>query len=76
MRRGSGFILVRLLVVIALIATLAAILFPVFARARDKMRHPLFGLERDQVPHPVGHVQGALAGRRLPTDSEAEDAAG
>jgi type II secretory pathway pseudopilin PulG len=62
MRRGSGFILVMLLVVIALIATLTAMLFPVFARARDKMRHRLLGLERDQVPHPVGHVEDALAG--------------
>jgi prepilin-type N-terminal cleavage/methylation domain-containing protein len=36
MRRG--FTLIELLVVIAIIAILAAILFPVFARARDKAR--------------------------------------
>src|SRR5687767_14864695 len=34
----SGFTLIELLVVIAIIAILAAILFPVFAMARDKAR--------------------------------------
>jgi prepilin-type N-terminal cleavage/methylation domain-containing protein len=34
----SGFTLIELLVVIAIIAILAAILFPVFARAREKAR--------------------------------------
>jgi prepilin-type N-terminal cleavage/methylation domain-containing protein/prepilin-type processing-associated H-X9-DG protein len=38
MRRTSGFTLIELLVVIAIIAILAAILFPVFARAREKAR--------------------------------------
>jgi len=40
MRRSnsSGFTLIELLVVIAIIAVLAAILFPVFARAREKAR--------------------------------------
>ena len=37
-KRTSGFTLIELLVVIAIIAILAAILFPVFARARDKAR--------------------------------------
>jgi prepilin-type N-terminal cleavage/methylation domain-containing protein/prepilin-type processing-associated H-X9-DG protein len=37
-RRGSGFTLIELLVVIAIIAILAAILFPVFARAREAAR--------------------------------------
>jgi len=36
--RRYGFTLIELLVVIAIIAILAAILFPVFARARDKAR--------------------------------------
>ncbi len=35
---APGFTLIELLVVIAIIAILAAILFPVFARARDKAR--------------------------------------
>jgi prepilin-type N-terminal cleavage/methylation domain-containing protein/prepilin-type processing-associated H-X9-DG protein len=36
--RSNGFTLIELLVVIAIIAILAAILFPVFARAREKAR--------------------------------------
>ena len=36
--RSVGFTLIELLVVIAIIAILAAILFPVFARAREKAR--------------------------------------
>src|SRR5258708_36240923 len=38
MRRTRGFTLIELLVVIAIIAILAAILFPVFAPAREKAR--------------------------------------
>ena len=36
--RNKGFTLIELLVVIAIIAIRAAILFPVFARAREKAR--------------------------------------
>jgi prepilin-type N-terminal cleavage/methylation domain-containing protein len=37
-RKRTGFTLIELLVVIAIIAILAAILFPVFARARENAR--------------------------------------
>src|SRR6476660_8145010 len=37
-RKQKGFTLIELLVVIAIIALLAAILFPVFARARENAR--------------------------------------
>jgi prepilin-type N-terminal cleavage/methylation domain-containing protein/prepilin-type processing-associated H-X9-DG protein len=37
-RRNTGFTLIELLIVIAIIALLAAILFPVFARARENAR--------------------------------------
>jgi len=38
MKGRVGFTLIELLVVIAIIAILAAILFPVFAKAREKAR--------------------------------------
>jgi prepilin-type N-terminal cleavage/methylation domain-containing protein/prepilin-type processing-associated H-X9-DG protein len=38
LKQSRGFTLIELLVVIAIIAILAAILFPVFARAREKAR--------------------------------------
>ncbi|MBN1460995.1 MAG: type II secretion system protein, partial [Armatimonadetes bacterium] len=37
-RRSKGFTLIELLVVIAIIGILAAMVFPVFARARESAR--------------------------------------
>ena len=47
--RTSGFTLIELLVVIAIIAILAAILFPVFAKAREKARRITCASNLDQI---------------------------
>ena len=47
--RGRGFTLIELLVVIAIIAILAAILFPVFARAREKARQTTCSSNQRQI---------------------------
>lgn len=47
--RRLGFTLIELLVVIAIIAILAAILFPVFARAREKARQSSCGSNHKQI---------------------------
>ena len=49
MRYGRGFTLIELLVVIAIIAILAAILFPVFAQAREKARQSMCGSNIKQL---------------------------
>ena len=49
MTRKRGFTLIELLVVIAIIAILAAILFPVFARAREKARQSSCGSNLKQI---------------------------
>jgi prepilin-type N-terminal cleavage/methylation domain-containing protein/prepilin-type processing-associated H-X9-DG protein len=70
-KRSSGFTLIELLVVIAIIAILAAILFPVFAQAREKaratsclsnMKQIMTGVKMytqdydEQSPHDIYHV--------------------
>src|SRR5438132_4694500 len=50
-RRHAGFTLIELLVVIAIIAILAAILFPVFAQARDKARQASCISNMKQISH-------------------------
>jgi prepilin-type N-terminal cleavage/methylation domain-containing protein/prepilin-type processing-associated H-X9-DG protein len=47
--RNRGFTLIELLVVIAIIAILAAILFPVFAQAREKARQTSCGSNSKQM---------------------------
>src|SRR5437763_15204405 len=48
-RQSVGFTLIELLVVIAIIAILAAILFPVFAQAREKARQASCGSNTRQI---------------------------
>jgi len=47
--RRAGFTLIELLVVIAIIAILAAILFPVFAKAREKARQTMCASNNKQI---------------------------
>ena len=51
--RRSGFTLIELLVVIAIIAILAAILFPVFAKAREKARQSSCSSNEKQLSNGV-----------------------
>jgi len=51
--RRYGFTLIELLVVIAIIAILAAILFPVFAKAREKARQSSCLSNSKQIGHAV-----------------------
>src|SRR5205823_399026 len=49
----TGFTLIELLVVIAIIAILAAILFPVFAQAREKARQTSCLSNHKQIGHAI-----------------------
>jgi prepilin-type N-terminal cleavage/methylation domain-containing protein/prepilin-type processing-associated H-X9-DG protein len=54
LRRRAGFTLIELLVVIAIIAILAAILFPVFARAREQARRSVCCSNMKQIGLSLG----------------------
>ncbi|NCO35313.1 MAG: prepilin-type N-terminal cleavage/methylation domain-containing protein [Armatimonadetes bacterium] len=60
MYRQRGFTLIELLVVIAIIAILAAILFPVFARAREKARTASCQSNLKQLMMAWDHVRARL----------------
>ena len=68
-RSEKGFTLIELLVVIAIIAILAAILFPVFARARENARRASCQSNLKQIG--LGILQYTQDyGRRFPPLSE------
>jgi prepilin-type N-terminal cleavage/methylation domain-containing protein len=54
MKQQRAFTLIELLVVIAIIAILAAILFPVFAQAREKGRQATCVSNLKQIGHAIG----------------------
>ena len=58
MRKVRGFTLVELLVVIAIIAILAAILFPVFARAKNMARQTACLSNLKQIGSSIGLYMG------------------
>ena len=60
-RSRRAFTLIELLVVIAIIAILAAILFPVFAQAREKARSASCLSNTKQISHPRPVDQNAGA---------------
>src|SRR5438093_3030967 len=70
--KQQGFTLIELLVVIAIIAILAAILFPVFARARENARRAScqsnlkqIGLGMEQYKQDYDGLYMAARGRQL-----------
>lgn len=78
MKRQIGFTLIELLVVIAIIAILAAILFPVFAKVREKARQiscvsnmkqlglaTLMYVQDNDETYPCGEWQAAGAGGNI-----------
>jgi len=70
MRRAKGFTLIELLVVIAIIAILAAILFPVFARAREKARQASCQSNLKQIGLSYKMYQDDYDGRAVYTTEE------
>jgi len=66
MRKRQGFTLIELLVVIAIIAILAAILFPVFAQAREKARQASCADNLKQIALAARHYAADYDGLWVP----------
>ena len=60
--RRSGFTLIEMLVVIAIIAVLAAILFPVFGRARENARRTVCLANLQQIGAAIAIYEGDMGG--------------
>lgn len=69
MRKRSGFTLIELLVVIAIIAILAAILFPVFARAKESANRSSCVSNLRQIGFAT-LLYTESNGNRFPTDAD------
>jgi len=65
---SRGFTLIELLVVIAIIAILAAILFPVFAQAREKARHATCGSNFKQAATAIAMYAQDYDERMVPAE--------
>ena len=67
LRTARGFTLIELLVVIAIIALLAAILFPVFAKAREKARQTACLSNMNQIAKALEMYKGDYDGFYVPS---------
>src|SRR6266700_578208 len=74
--RRPGFTLIELLVVIAIIAILAAILFPVFAQAREKARQAACLTQSKQWGLAIDMYKQDYDGTMVAWSSRAPDANG
>lgn len=68
----SGFTLIELLIVIAIISILAAILFPVFARARENARRARCGSNLKQIAMGLAQYAGDYDERVCPPVSDSD----
>ncbi len=72
-RRESGFTLIELLVVIAIIAILAAILMPVFAKAREMARKASCQSNLKQIAMAAHMYRSDYDGKMVPFHMSADD---